>query len=532
LDLPAIVIKPLFLATICVALAGAVRAADPTAPPAKRMVAAAPATTAGSLGAFTFEDVRRLAQERVRQPYRPPSEALPEALNNLTFEQYRNIRYRAGSSLWRGQALFEIEFFHRGYHNRQRVNIFDVSNAGVTPIAYNPSYFSFGNLTKVPKAPATLGYAGFRVHFPLQTPTYKDELLAFLGASYFRALARNQHYGVSARGLAVDTAAPSGEDFPTFTDFWLVHPRPTERVLTIYALLDSKSAVGAFQFDIRPGAITQIEVNCTLYPRHTIGKLGMAPLTSMFLYGTDLTGRRFDDVRPQVHDSDGLMMQTGNGQWIWRPLTNPRELRVNRFMDESPRGFGLIQRERDFQQYQDLDSQYEARPSYWVQPLGAWGKGGVELVEIPSDEDIHDNVVAYWVPAEAPVSGKPLNFSYLLSAFSQMAQWPPGGKVIATRTGNPTSAESTTHFGAGARRILADFSGGDLDTLKAAQPVRAEVTADNGHIEALTVTRIESGAWRVAVVVTPRSKRPVELHCFLTLYGEILTETWVYQWNP
>ncbi len=183
------------------------------------MVAAAPVTTAGSLGAFTFEDVRRLAQERVRQPYRPPSEVLPEALNNLTFEQYRNIRYRAGSSLWRGQALFEVEFFHRGYHNRQRVNIFDVSSAGVTPIAYNASYFSFGNLAKVPKAPASLGYAGFRVHFPLQTPTYKDELLTFLGASYFRALARNQHYGASARGLAVDTAAPSGEDFPTSRTF-------------------------------------------------------------------------------------------------------------------------------------------------------------------------------------------------------------------------------------------------------------------------------------------------------------------------
>ena len=525
-------IKPLVLATICLALASEACAGEAATPPARRLVTAAPVTTAATAGTFTFEDVRRLAQERVKQPYRTPFEALPDALNNLTFEQYRNIRYRPGSSLWRGQGLFEIEFFHRGYHNRQRVNVFEVSNGGVTAIAYNAAYFTFGNLAKVPKAPASLGYAGFRVHFPLQTPAYKDELLAFLGASYFRALARNQHYGASARGLAIDTAAPSGEDFPTFTDFWLVHPRPTERVLTIYALLDSKSAVGAFQFDIRPGAITQIEVSCTLYPRRTIGKLGIAPLTSMFLYGTDFTGRRFDDVRPQVHDSDGLMIQTGNGQWIWRPLSNPRELRVNRFMDESPRGFGLIQRERDFQQYQDLDSQYEARPSYWVQPLGAWGKGGVELVEIPSDEEIHDNVVAYWVPAETPTNSKPLNFSYLLSAFSQMGQWPPGGKVIATRSGSPTSAESTTHFGAGARRILADFAGGDLDTLKAAQPVRAEVTADNGHIEALTVTRTESGAWRVAVVVAPRSKRPVELHCFLTLYGEILTETWVYQWNP
>ena len=525
-------IRHIFLAAICVGSTAEVRAADTVVPPARRVVAPTSATTAASPGTFTLEDLRRLAQERVRQPYRAVPDTLPEALTNLTFDQYRGIRFRPASSLWRGQALFEIEFFHRGYHNRQRVNIYEVGSAGVSPIAYNAASFTFGNLAKVPRAPAALGYAGFRVHFPLQTPTYKDELLAFLGASYFRVLARNQHYGASARGLAIDTAAPAGEEFPTFTDFWLVRPRPTDRVLTIFALLDSKSAVGAFQFDIRPGAITQIEVSCTLYPRRGIGKLGMAPLTSMYLYGTDFTGRRFDDARPQVHDSDGLMMQTGQGQWIWRPLSNPRELRVNRFMDENPRGFGLIQRERDFQQYQDLDSDYEARPSYWVQPLGNWGKGGVELIEIPSDEEIHDNVVAYWVPAETPVSGKPLTFSYLLSAFSQMSQWPPGGKVIATRSGNPTSAESTARFPAGARRILADFAGGDLDGLRATQPVRAEVTADNGHIEALTVTRTESGAWRVAAVITPRSKRPVELHCFLTLYGEILTETWVYQWTP
>jgi periplasmic glucans biosynthesis protein len=481
---------------------------------------------------FGFANVRQLAHERAAHDYRPMSDALPAVLANLSYDKYREIRFRAESALWRGLSLFEVEFFHRGYLTRQRVNIFEVAAAGVSPIEYNPRLFSFGRMTKPPKLAASLGFAGFRVHYPLQTPAYKDELIVFLGASYFRVLGRNQRYGASARGLAVDTAAPSGEEFPTFTDFWLVRPKPTDRTLTIYALLDSRSVAGAYQFEIRPGDTTQVEVHCELYPRRAIGKLGVAPLTSMFFFDEDAAGRRFDDYRSEVHDSDGLMAQTGQGQWIWRPLANPRELRVNRFMDDNPRGFGLIQRERDFSHYGDVEAQYQSRPSYWVQPLGSWGKGGVELVEIPSDEEIHDNIVAYWVSDQAVAAGKPLAFAYLLSAYLQSPQWPPGGHAIATRSGNPAMGDNKGHFPPGARRILVDFAGGELDGLAAAQPVRAEASADNGHIEAVTVQRIAAtGAWRVAMVVTPR-KKPVDLHCYLTLYGEVLTESWVYQWTP
>jgi len=386
---------------------------------------------------------------------------------------------------------------------------------------------------KTPKLSSEVGFAGFRIHYPLQTPTYKDELLVFLGASYFRVLGRNQHYGASARGLAIDTGAQSGEEFPTFTDFWLVRPQPTDRSLTIYALLDSRSVAGAYQFDVRPGDVTQVEVHCDLYPRRTIAKLGVAPLTSMYLYGEDGTGRHFDDFRPQVHDSDGLMSETGHGQWIWRPLANPRELRVNRFVDEDPRGFGLLQRDRNFAHYEDVESQYQSRPSYWVQPLGNWGKGGVELVEIPSDEEIHDNMVAYWVPDGPVNAGKPLSFSYLLSAFAENPRWPPGGRVTAMRSGNPAVGDNKGHFGPGARRMVIEFAGGDLEGLEGTQPVKAELSADNGQIDALTVQRVpQSSAWRISFVVTPRKKPVVDLRCFLTLYGEVLTETWVYQWTP
>ena len=484
-------------------------------------------------GPFTFAKVQELARQRAAREFRAPPTNLPAALANLTYDQYRDIRFRPTSALWRDKSLFEVQFFHRGYRVRQRVNIYEVTSAGAGLVEYSPRLFTFGRL-KTPKASTEVGFAGFRVHFPLQTPNYKDELLVFLGASYFRVLGRNQHYGISARGLAIDTGSQSGEEFPTFTDFWLVRPQPTDRSLTIYALLDSKSVAGAYQFEIRPGEITQVEVHCDLFPRRAIAKLGVAALTSMFLFGEDGTGRRFDDFRPQVHDSDGFMAETGHGQWLWRPLANPRELRVNRFMDENPQAFGLIQRDRNFAHYQDVESQYQARPSYWVQPLGNWGKGGVELVEIPSDEEIHDNMVAYWVP-DGPVNGgKPLSFAYLLSAFAENPSWPPGGRVVAIRSGNPGVGDNKGHFGPGARRLLIEFAGGELDGLDGSQPVKAELTAENGQIDALTVQRVpQSRVWRVALVVTPRAKKPVvDLRGYLTLYGEVLTETMVYQWSP
>ena len=483
-------------------------------------------------GPFGFDKVQELARQRAAREFRAPPQNLPASLANLTYDQYRDIRFRPTSALWRDKSLFEVQFFHRGYRVRQRVNIYEVTSAGAGLVEYSPRLFTFGRL-KQPKLSSEVGFAGFRVHYPLQTPSYKDELLVFLGASYFRVLGRNQHYGASARGLAIDTGSQSGEEFPTFTDFWLVRPQPTDRSLIVYALLDSKSVAGAYQFEIRPGEITQVEVHCDLYPRRAIAKLGVAALTSMFLFGEDGTGRRFDDFRPQVHDSDGFMAQTGHGQWIWRPLANPRELRVNRFMDENPHGFGLIQRDRNFAHYQDVESQYHTRPSYWVEPLGSWGKGGVELVEIPSDEEIHDNMVAYWVPDQPVNGGKPLSFAYLLSAFAQNPRWPPGGRVVAIRSGNPAVGDNKGRFGPGARRILIEFAGGELDGLDGSQPVKAELSAENGQIDALTVQRVpESRVWRVAFVVTPRKKPVVDLRGYLTLYGEVLTETMVYQWSP
>jgi glucans biosynthesis protein len=481
--------------------------------------------------AFTFASVERLAQQRAARPYHIRSTPLPRALATLGYDQYREIQFRPSASLWRGQSMFEVQFFHRGFNFDRRVNVYDVLPSGVRPVVYNASMFRFGkDVPRVRLAP-NLGFAGLSVHYPLNTPGYKDEVIAFLGASYFRALGRNQGYGVSGRGLAIDTATPAGEEFPYFTDFWLVRPEPNQKTLTIYALLDSPSVAGAYEFDVRPGTITQVQVTAELYPRRAVDKLGIAPLTSMFLYGENSARRRFDDWRPQVHNSDGLMMETGTGEWLWRPLDNPRRLQVNRFMDDNPKGFGLIQRDRNFADYEDPDSQYERRPSYWIQPLGNWGKGGVELVEIPSDEEIHDNIDTYWVPSAPVVPHEPIRLSYLLSAYMDSGhRWPPGGEVVATRFG-PVMRGTTAV--SGMRLVLIDFTGGDLDSLLPAQPVHADVSADGGTISHVTVQRLpENGVWRVTMEVKPGSDQPVDLRCYLDLYGEALTETWTYQWVP
>jgi glucans biosynthesis protein len=507
------------------ASASAAAEANPTPAP--------PPPAAASEGGFGFASVEELARQRAMQPYAAGSNKLPSAIAHLSYDEYQSIRFRRADALWRNQSLYEVQFFHRGFNFDRRVAISEVVDGSPRAVPYNPAWFDFGKVVRQPgKLPRDLGYAGFRIHYPLHTPGYKDEVLVFLGASFFRVLGRNQEYGLTARGLAINTASKGGEEFPWFTDFWLVRPTdPEQRTLTLYAVLDSESITGAYQFTLRPGGITQVEVTSTLYPRRNIQKLGIAPLTSMFLFGVDPSGHRFDDYRPQVHDSDGFMAQTGTGEWLWRPLANPRELRINRFMDQQPRGIGLVQRDRDFSHYQDPVANFQRRPSYWIQPLGDWGKGGAELVEIPTDEAIHDNIALYWVPDQPVIAGKELHFSYLLSAHADSPQWPPGAKVLATRITAATPDEQRDLSHSDARRVILDFGGGDLGGLDASQPLKALLTVNGGTTENVTVERLEeSGLWRVSFLVVPTHPHDtVDMHCFLQLYGESLSETWTYQ---
>ncbi len=500
-------------------------------PLACALAAPPPAKPPGMVRRFTFAAVEHLAALRAEHGYHTRSTPLPGILRRLSYAQYHQIRFRPADALWRGHSMFQVEFYHRGFAFTRRVNIYTVSASAVRELPYRPSLFEFPAALAHARLPANLGFAGFSLRYPLDSPAHHRAVLAFLGASYFRVLGRNQEEGVTARGLAIDTATTGGEEIPYFTDYWLVKPAPEATTMTVYALLDSPSLTGAYRFLVRPGAITQVTVSAVLYPRRRIAKLGIAPLTSMFLYGMNSARRRFDNWHPQLHDSDGLMMHTGSGEWLWRPLRNPLRLQVNRFMDDNPRGFGLIQRDRRFADYEDPVARYESRPSYWVEPLGRWGKGGVELVEIPSEADIDYNIDAYWVPSAPVRAGQPLAFSYLLSAYLHSGKrWPPGGRVAATRFA-PVVRDG--HSVGGLRRTIIDFTGGDLDGLRASQPVRAVVTALGARISDVDTQRLpENGHWRVSFTVRPTSGRPIDMHCYLELYGAALTETWTYQWTP
>ena len=494
------------------------------------------ASSAADAGGFSFADVRQQAVERAKRPFEEPIDDLPQTLRGLTYDQYRSIRFRPEESLWRDEGLpFQLQFFHRAslaYMSSPLDHIVAniIENGRVETVRYDQALFNFENLS-IANLPSDLGFAGFRIHYPLNRPDVHDEVIVFLGASYFRALGQNQHYGLSARGLAIDTGLSKPEEFPRFREFWLEKPAPQATEITVYALMESPSATGAYRFVIRPGKATVVEVEAHVFMRADVEKIGFAPLTSMFFSGEGRS-RFLDDFRPEVHDSDGLLIATGDGEWLWRPLVNPTALQVSSFSDVNPRGFGLLQRDRNFDHYQDLESLFEARPSVWIEPLGDWGKGVVQLVEIPSDADWNDNIVAFWSPDEPAKAGKAWRFAYRLSLVLDKPGLPPGGQTYATRIGRGGVGGEITP---GKRKFVIDFVGDRLKELSADMPVEAVVTASSGQVDHQVVQRNHFiDGWRVFFELKPEGAAPVELRCFLKLGEDILTETWSYQWraNP
>lgn len=489
-----------------------------------RPIAAARAAEqpAPSAGPFDAATVRNLARQLAQQAYKPPESSLPDALKSMDYETYRAIRFDPGHALWHGQNRnFTAEFFHRGFIYKDRVDIYEVADGKATPILYSPELFTFSKGTL---PPGDLGFAGFRIHYPLNRPDYYDEVCAFLGASYFRAVAKGQGYGLSARGLAIKTADQSGEEFPIFKTFWLERPTPGADLIVVHALLDSPSCAAAFRFTIRPGEDTIFDTESALYPRADIAASGLAPLTSMFLFGPN-DHARVDDWRAAVHDSAGLGLRTGADEWIWRPLANPKTLQISAFTDTSPRGFGLMQRPRDFAGYQDLEAHYEKRPSAWVEPIGDWGPGAVQLVEIPSDREINDNIVSFWRPKD-PLRAKR---EYLLNYRLHWGWAEPNagdlGRVAQTRTGLSWNQKN--------RQFVIDFAGAMLAPFPPDKPPTLDVGCDKGKIVNATVEQNPAvKGWRVSLEVDTASSPVVELHARLMNGDQPLTETWVYRWTP
>lgn len=479
---------------------------------------------AAPVRAFDFEDVATRAQQQAQRPYKSESRKPPAELQALTYDQYRDIRFRPDHALWRNENLpFELMFFHLGKFQTEPVRMNEVTARGARHIRYQSAYFDYGKNKLSPQGWGDIGFAGFRAHYALNNPKYKDELVVFLGASYFRALGAGQHYGLSARGLAIDTVGGQGEEFPRFTEFWIVRPAADATTLTLYALLDSPRSSGAYQFEIQPGAETVINVRSRIFLRGKVATLGIAPLTSMFAFGENQPHRT--DFRPEVHDSDGLMIAMGEGEWIWRPLINPNQMLTTSFSMRSLRGFGLMQRDRNFSSYEDSEARYELRPSAWIEPVGSWGPGRVELMQFNTPDETNDNVVAYWVPEQLPAAGQPLEFAYRLHwQGAQQMQRPPGGWVAQTRVGR-----GFAELGENEQQFVVDFTGPTLSALPADASVKAVVSAPaNGEIVESNAYRVEAtGAWRMTVRVKQLDpKQPTELRGYLQSDSHTLTETW------
>jgi glucans biosynthesis protein len=481
--------------------------------------------------AITLDDVAGRAAQLAASPFRKPDVDLPDEIRKLGYDAYRDVRFLPSRALWRDAGLpFEVMFFHQGWHFTEPVKINEVTASGVREIAFDPGAFDYGKNKVDPSRLGKLGFAGFRVHFPINTPTYKDETLVFLGASYFRALGRGQLYGVSARGLAIDTAVSTGEEFPRFVEFWIERPPRTASELTIFALLDSPRATGAYQFVLKPGVTTVLEVEVRLFLRDAVGKLGAAPLTSMFFFGGNQRAAK-DDYRPEVHDSDGLMIHSSTGEWIWRPLVSPKRLLVTSFALTDPRGFGLMQRERRFERYEDLEARYDLRPSAWIETKGAWGAGRVELVQIPLPDETNDNIVAYWVPDHVPGPGVPIAYAYRVLWQKEPETRPPLAWVGQTRSGRGYARSPDEE----AVQLLVDFVGPRLEQLPRDAEVEAALSVDPGVtiVEQNTVHNDVTRGWRVVVRFRRNDRgKPVELRAHLRAGAEAVSETWSYVHPP
>jgi len=490
----------------------------------------------GVSNAFGFFDVVKSARELASKTYEAPRSNIPEVLSAQKFADYQKVSYRGDRLLWRDAGTrFQLGFYHQGMHFNTPVKINEVDMEGVREIKFNPDDFDYGALNIDKAALANLGFAGFKVMYPVNSEAKRDdELATFLGASYFRVIGKGQIYGLSARGLAIDTALPSGEEFPRFREFWIERPAAKDTQIVIYALLDSPRATGAYRFTIRPDSDTVVDVKSRIYLRGKVGRLGVAPLTSMFLYGSNQPWPTAN-YRPELHDSDGLAMHTGSDEWIWRPLNNPRRLAVSAFGMENPRGFGLLQRARSFSKYEDLDDRYELRPSLWIEPQGDWGRGSVQLVEIPTGDETNDNIVAFWVPETQPAPDTPLELDYKMTwtlddakAHKTDLAW-----VAQTRRSrDENKGADLIRRWDGSIAYLVDFVGPNLKSIPADHALKPQVWVDdNGEMTELNLRPNEAtGGLRLTVKVKVKdNEKPVEIRAILMDGDKPVTETWSYR---
>lgn len=493
-----------------------------TVAPAAARAQGEPPAAAPAAAPFSRDMVLELARALAAKPYSPPPAELREPFANLTYDQLVGIRMRPGAALWSGETRgFAIEPLHRGHIFAAQVDLFVVDNGAAARIAYDQTRFDFGGLKIAEKLP-DLGFSGFRVlHKRDGEPA---EVGIFQGASFYRALADGQNFGVTARGLSIRTADPRGEEFPAFRSFWIEKPTAADNALVIHALLDSPSLSGAYRFTLRPGEATIVDTELTLFPRTAVDHYGIAGFAAASLY-TPLDRRRGDDLRPMVAATGGLQILTGKSEWLWRPVSNRESLQFSSFVDVNPKGFGALVRRRDIAAYQDDDQHWERRPSLWIEPLGEWGEGAMQLVEIPSESEINENIVAYWRPRAVLNAGVETSFAYRQFWCWDPPARPPGAFTVESRSGRVGSAKL--------RRFLVVFSGDILaDAQKTANLKAALTTSPGSATNVRTFLNPQAKTCRVTFDVDPGGENFCELRLILQADDAPISETWLYRWTP
>lgn len=470
---------------------------------------------------FDRTTVVELARSISKRPYVAPNAALPDWLSGLNFEQYSAIRNRADRNVWaEAQKGFVLEPLHRGFIYQAPVQLFVVEGGKIRRLVYSTQRYDLGRLTPPPTV-GDIGFSGVRI-VRTAGETAPREVATFQGASFIKAAARFQASGVVARALSLKTADPRGEEFPFFKAFWIEQPTADD-VIIVHALLDSESVAGAYTFTIRVGEVTFIDTEAAIFPRVLLDNVGFAGMQATYLFGAN-DRRGIDDYRPAVYEVSGLQMVSGVGEWIWRPVTNPRQLQISAFMDENPRGFGFVQRDRDFAQFQDHEARFESRPTLWIEPIGDWRAGNVQLVEIPSDNEIHDNILAQWRPKEPLQPGSEHFIAYRQHWCWTPPDRPPVAIVVGTRTGRTSQQRR--------RRFVVDFAGEKLAATKP-EDISANFWASNNGLNNVRLIHGVGGKLtRVAFDLETGNENLIELRLNLKSGETPVSETWLYRWTP
>lgn len=496
---------------------------------------AAQGLTLGKEMPFTYDALIAEARARAGQTYHAPVQVSESALANINYDIYRKIIYNPDYALFNNKiSRFPVTFFSVSNLHRTPVKMSVVANSRTREIAQNIHYFTFPDNADgvLPKIEGNV-FSGFRVLENQQVLKGQGEKdwISFLGASYFRAVGAQGQFGLSARGIAINTVqGDTQEEFPDFTHFWFETPVSDSNQLVVYALLDGPSICGAYRFVLQRTQGVVMDVDCSLFLRRDVGRFGIAPQTSMFWFSKMAKGSA-SDWRPEVHDSDGLAIWTGSGEHLWRPLNNPLQVRVSAFSDNNPRGFGLLQKERDFNSYLGSVG-YERRPDLWVEPKGQWGKGAVQLVEIPTDDEIYDNIVAMWVPEGEAKAGSEYQFSYRLHWLADEPYPSSLARCGATRLGR--GGDPGAYPDAKARKFMVEFSGEVLNALPKGTKIDAVLWASRGTFAGVKVEKSPGGkeSWRTFFDLHVEGLEPVELRLYLKQGDDTLSETWMYQYLP